>query len=46
MPDPGPYVLSGTCLRLRPDASVEPIRIDDTFWPRLMSGQQRRPVTA
>jgi mannose-6-phosphate isomerase-like protein (cupin superfamily) len=38
-PAPGPYVLSGTCLRLRPDASVEPIRIGDDFWQRMMSGK-------
>lgn len=25
MSAPGPYVLSSTCLRLRPDSSVEPI---------------------
>jgi len=37
-PAPGPYVLSGTYLRLRPDASIEPLAGSD-FWPRLMSGQ-------
>ena len=38
-PAPGPYVLSDTCLRLRSDASAEPIPINDEFWPRLMSGK-------
>ena len=38
-PAPGPYALSDTCLRLRPDASVEPIHIGDNFWQRLMTGK-------
>ncbi len=38
-PAPGPYVLSDTCLRLRPDNSAEPIHLGDDFWPRLMSGK-------
>jgi len=38
-PAPGPYVLRDTCLRLRPDSSVEPIHIGDDFWQRLMSGK-------
>lgn len=33
-----PLNLRTTFLRLRPDASVEPLPVDDTFWPRLMSG--------
>jgi mannose-6-phosphate isomerase-like protein (cupin superfamily) len=34
----GPFNLHSTFLRLRPDASVEPLPVDDTFWPRLMQG--------
>jgi len=37
-PSPGPYELATTCLRLQPDTSIEPLHVDDTFWPRLMSG--------
>ncbi|MEJ0005936.1 MAG: hypothetical protein WDM77_05980 [Steroidobacteraceae bacterium] len=35
----GPLAISSTYLRLRGDASVEPLTVDGTFWPRLMSGQ-------
>ena len=35
----GPLEFSSTYLRLRADASVEPLTVNDTFWPRLMSGQ-------
>jgi hypothetical protein len=38
-PLPGPYALSGTYLRLRPDASVEPLEVGNDFWPRIMSGK-------
>lgn len=38
-PQPGPYELSSTYLRLRPDATVEPLPVDETFWPRLMQGE-------
>lgn len=38
-PDPGPYVLSGTALRLRSDTSVEPLPLTGDFWQRLMSGK-------
>lgn len=38
-PSTGPYELASTYLRLRPDASVEPLPVDDTFWPRLMRGE-------
>ena len=31
--------LAATFARLRPDASIETLRVDDTFWPRLASGQ-------
>lgn len=31
--------LSSTYLRLRPDASAEKLPVDDTFWPRIMSGE-------
>jgi hypothetical protein len=34
-----PYSLSSTYLRLRSDVTIEAIRGDATFWPRLMSGQ-------
>jgi len=33
-----PLDLATTFLRLRPDASVEPLPVDDTFWKRLMTG--------
>lgn len=35
----GPFELASNYLRMRPDASVEVMPVDDTFWPRLMSGQ-------
>lgn len=38
-PAPGPYVLSSTYLRLRPDASVEPLPTGHDFWQRVMSGK-------
>jgi mannose-6-phosphate isomerase-like protein (cupin superfamily) len=38
-PTPGPYVLSGTYLRLRPDASIEPLPVGNDFWQRLMGGK-------
>jgi len=31
--------LHTTYLRVRPDASVEPLPVDDTFWPRLIAGE-------
>ncbi len=31
--------LAATFARLRPDASIETLPVDDTFWPRLTSGQ-------
>lgn len=34
-----PYDLASTFLRLRPDASIEPLPVDETFWPRLMAGE-------
>lgn len=37
--------LSTTFLRLRPDCSVQPIAVDQTFWPRIMSGQLGGNVT-
>lgn len=33
-----PHNLRSTYLRLRPDCSVERLPVDNTFWPRLMSG--------
>jgi mannose-6-phosphate isomerase-like protein (cupin superfamily) len=38
MNTPTPPSLTSTFLRLRPDCSIEQIPFDDTFWPRLMSG--------
>jgi len=35
----GPLDFSSTCLRVRADAAVEPLTIDNTFWQRMMSGQ-------
>jgi hypothetical protein len=35
---PGPFDLATTCLRLRNDASIEPLPVNDDFWPRIMSG--------
>jgi mannose-6-phosphate isomerase-like protein (cupin superfamily) len=34
-----PFNLSSTYLRLRTDASIEPLPVDKTFWDRLTSGQ-------
>ncbi len=34
-----PLDLSSMFLRLRPDASIEPLAVDNTFWQRLSSGQ-------
>ncbi|QUJ70197.1 cupin domain-containing protein (plasmid) [Photobacterium sp. GJ3] len=34
-----PRQLANHCLRLRPDARIEELAIDETFWPRLMAGQ-------
>jgi mannose-6-phosphate isomerase-like protein (cupin superfamily) len=39
MPQPGPFQLASTFLRLRSDVSIEPLPVDSSFWPRLMSGQ-------
>jgi hypothetical protein len=39
MSQSGPLDLSSTYLRLRFDASVEPLTVDDTFWQRITSGQ-------
>lgn len=39
MSQSGAYDLSSTYLRLRPDASVEPLAVDTTFWQRISSGQ-------
>ena len=35
----GPFNLLSTYLRLRSDASVEPLPVDDTFWQRIAAGQ-------
>jgi mannose-6-phosphate isomerase-like protein (cupin superfamily) len=35
----GPFDLASTFLRLRADASVEPLPVDDTFWQRITSGR-------
>ena len=34
-----PLDLSSTYLRLRPDASVEPLAVDSRFWQRIASGE-------
>lgn len=39
MSEPSPFDLSSTYLRLRADASVEPLPVDDRFWQRLTTGQ-------
>ena len=39
MATPARLDLSSTFLRLRSDASVEPLPVDATFWQRLSSGQ-------
>jgi oxalate decarboxylase/phosphoglucose isomerase-like protein (cupin superfamily) len=33
------YNLTADYLRLKPDASVEPLALGDHFWPQLMSGK-------
>jgi mannose-6-phosphate isomerase-like protein (cupin superfamily) len=35
----GPLDFSSTYLRLRADASTEPLTVDNTLWQRIMSGQ-------
>jgi uncharacterized cupin superfamily protein len=39
MPQPGPYNLGSTYLRLRPDASIEPLPVDASFWQRIAAGE-------
>jgi mannose-6-phosphate isomerase-like protein (cupin superfamily) len=39
MSEIAPFDLSSTFLRLRSDASVEPLPVDGTFWQRLAGGQ-------
>lgn len=39
MTETKPHSLATTCLRLRSDASIEPMKLDETFWPRLMAGE-------
>jgi mannose-6-phosphate isomerase-like protein (cupin superfamily) len=34
-----PFDLSSTFLRVRADASVEPLPVDETFWERIAGGQ-------
>jgi mannose-6-phosphate isomerase-like protein (cupin superfamily) len=36
---PGPFNLATTFLRLRADLTAEPLTADQSFWPRLMSGE-------
>lgn len=36
---PEQYNLSSTYLRLRNDASIEPLPVDDSFWNRIISGE-------
>jgi quercetin dioxygenase-like cupin family protein len=35
---PGPFNLATTYLRVRGDASIEPLPVNAEFWPKLMSG--------
>ena len=37
--EPGPYKLESTFLRLRGDVSVEPLKVDATFWQRISTGE-------
>ena len=39
MSQTGVFDISSTYLRLRPNASVEPLTVDNTFWQRISSGQ-------
>ncbi len=39
MSQSGPLDFSSTFLRLRGDASIEPLTVDNAFWQRLASGQ-------
>ena len=39
MPQPGPFELASTFLRLRSDVSIEPLPVDGSFWQRIGSGQ-------
>ena len=39
MPQSGSLDFASTFLLLRPDAAVEPLTVDSTFWQRLMSGK-------
>ena len=34
-----PLKLDSTYLRLRTDATAEPLPVDETFWPRLINGE-------
>lgn len=38
MQDIGPFKLESTYVRIRPDASVEPLRVGEAFWQRLIGG--------
>lgn len=42
MPESGPYNIASTYLRLRPDATVEPLAVDEQFWQRLIEGRLGR----
>src|SRR4051812_46302003 len=37
-PSTGPFDLISTYLRLRSDASIEPLTVDEGFWQRISSG--------
>ncbi|WP_043528185.1 cupin domain-containing protein [Litchfieldella xinjiangensis] len=39
MPQSGPFHFTNTYLRLRADASAEPLTVDESFWERLSTGQ-------
>ena len=38
----GPFNLTSTFLRLRPNASIEPLPVNDTFWQKITTGQLGR----
>ena len=40
MPDkPGPYALESTFVRLSADSNIEPLMVNENFWPNIVSGK-------
>lgn len=37
--NPGPYELASTYLRLGTDSRIEPLPVDEDFWPNLIAGK-------